>query len=129
MRGLGKALWAGLCALLCLTVLFPLGMLLAGSLMGGDEALKTLGPVFSGAEGYATWPLLPQYPTLRGYIELTLDSPEFFAMFWNSIVYAGLSLLGSLWAWAQPGGLRATASLSGRPSLRCTSSSCLCPFR
>ena len=96
MRGLGKALWAGLCALLCLIVLFPLGMLLAGSLMGSDEALKTLGPVFSGAEGYATWPLLPQYPTLRGYIELTLDSPEFFAMFWNSIVYAGLSLLGQL---------------------------------
>lgn len=96
MRGSIKALWAGLCALLCLIVLFPLGMLLAGSLMGSDEALKTLGPVFSGAEGYATWPLLPQYPTLRGYIELTLDSPEFFAMFWNSIVYAGLSLLGQL---------------------------------
>ena len=39
MRGSGKALWAGLCALLCLIVLFPLGMLLSGSLMGGDEEM------------------------------------------------------------------------------------------
>lgn len=96
MRGLGKGLWAGLCAMLCLAPMFPLGMLLTGSLMGGGEALKTLGPVFSRAAGYASWPLLPQYPTLRGYMELMLDSPEFFAMFWNSIVYAVLALLGQL---------------------------------
>ena len=107
MRGLGKAIWTGLCAMLCLAAMFPLGMLLTGSLMGGGEALKTLGPAFSRTAGYASWPLLPQYPTLRGYIELMLDSPEFFAMFWNSIVYAVLSLLGQLvgvgaaWAFAR----------------------------
>lgn len=102
-----KTLWVGLCALLCLPVLMPLVMLLSGSLMGRDEALKALGPVFTGADGYAYWPLLPQYPTLKGYIELLLDSPEFLAMFWNSASYAVLSMAGQLlgigaaWAFAR----------------------------
>ena len=107
MRRIGKVLWIGICALLCLTMLFPLAMLLAGSLTGSDEAVKALGPVFSGAEGYAAWPIVPQYPTLKGYIELMLDSPEFFAMFWNSALYTALSLLGQMvgvgaaWAFAR----------------------------
>lgn len=102
-----KALWLGLCVILCLPMLLPLLMLLAGSLMGQDEAVKALGPVFTGADGFAHWPLLPQYPTLKGYIELMLDSPEFFAMFWNSVSYAVLSMAGQLigigaaWAFAR----------------------------
>lgn len=96
MKYIAKTLWIGVCLLLCLTMLFPVVMLLTGSMMGNDESLKVLGPVFSGTEGYASWPLLPQYPTPSGYIELMLDSPEFFAMFWNSIIYAVLSLLGQL---------------------------------
>ena len=88
-------------------MLLPLWMLLAGSLMGQDEAVKALGPVFSGAVGSAHWPLLPQYPTLKGHIELMLDSPQFFAMFWNSVSYAVASLIpqaviggGAAWAFA-----------------------------
>jgi multiple sugar transport system permease protein len=102
-----KIFWVGLCALLCLPMLMPLWMLLTGSLLGQDEAVKALGPVFSGADGYARWPLLPQYPTLKGHIGLMLDSPEFFAMFWNSASYAVLSMIGQLvgigaaWAFAR----------------------------
>ncbi|MEG2388926.1 MAG: carbohydrate ABC transporter permease [Clostridia bacterium] len=102
-----KAFWVGLCALACLPMLLPLLLLLTGSLMGQDEAIKALGSVFSGADGYARWPLLPQYPTLKGHIELMLDSPEFFAMFWNSASYAVVSLTaqavvggGAAWAFA-----------------------------
>ena len=64
--------------------------------MGKDEAIKALGPVLSSSDGYASWPLLPQYPTLRGHIELMLDEPEFFVMFWNSMTYAALAVLGQL---------------------------------
>lgn len=96
MRMIGKSLWMGACALLSFTMLLPLGMLLTGSMMGSQEALRALKSVFSQAEGYAFWPLLPQYPTLRGYIELMLDRPEFFAVFWNSVCYAAFSLLGQL---------------------------------
>ena len=91
-----KALWIGLCAIVCLPMLMPLIMLLAGSLMGKDEAVRALGPVLSSADGFAAWPLLPKYPTLQGHIELMLDEPEFFVMFWNSMAYAVLAVLGQL---------------------------------
>ena len=96
MRAIRKLLWNGICVLLCLPMLAPLIMLFSGSLMGSDEAATALAPIYSGSEGYAVWHLIPQYPTLKGYIELLLDSPEFFAMFWNSAQYAVLSLIGQL---------------------------------
>ena len=96
MRAMRKLLWNGICVLLCLPMLAPLIMLFSGSLMGSNEAATVLAPIYSGAEGCADWPVIPQYPTLRGYIELLLDSPEFFAMFWNSAGYAVLSLMGQL---------------------------------
>ena len=96
MRAMRKLLWNGICVLLCLPMLAPLIMLFSGSLMGNNEAATVLAPIYSGAEGCADWPVIPQYPTLKGYIELLLDSPEFFAMFWNSAGYAVLSLMGQL---------------------------------
>ena len=94
MRAMRKLLWNGICVLLCLPMLAPLIMLFSGSLMGSNEAATVLAPIYSGAEGCADWPVIPQYPTLKGYIELLLDSPEFFAMFWNSAGYAALALMG-----------------------------------
>lgn len=42
------------------------------------------------------WSLLPRYPTLRSYVEVLLDSPAFFVMFWNSIKIAVGVLAGQL---------------------------------
>ena len=42
-------------------------------------------PVLGNMEGFASWKLMPQYPTMMHYVELLLDSPEFFVMFWNSV--------------------------------------------
>lgn len=83
----------------------PLWLLLSGSLMGAEEMLQNLSPVLSEAGGRAAWPLLPMYPTLRPWVELLLDSPAFFTMFWNSCkqvfpVVAGQVLLGAPAAWA-----------------------------
>lgn len=83
----------------------PLWLLLSGSLMGAEEAARSLGPVLGTAEGAAVWPLLPLYPTLGPWVELLLDSPAFFAMFWNSCgqvfpVVTGQVLLGAPAAWA-----------------------------
>lgn len=73
--------------------------------MGSEEMTQNLAPVLSDKTGYALWPLLPQYPTLRSYVELLLDSPEFFTMFWNSCgqvfpVVIGQILVGAPAAWA-----------------------------
>lgn len=83
----------------------PLWLLLSGSLMGGSEMAQNLAPVLKNAEGTAVWPLLPMYPTLKPYVELLLDTPQFFAMFWNSCrqvfpVVLGQVLIGAPAAWA-----------------------------
>lgn len=63
----------------------PLVFLLTGTLMGNGELFDLLAPVLGQGDGYANWHLFAQYPTLRNIVELLLDSPEFFQMFWNSV--------------------------------------------
>ena len=83
----------------------PLWLLLSGSLMGAEEMAQNLAPVLKDGAGTAVWPLLPMYPTLTPYLELLLDSPQFFSMFWNSCrqvfpVVLGQVLIGAPAAWA-----------------------------
>lgn len=85
-----------LLTLLALTVWFPLAFLAGGSLMGAGELSARLSPVLSQRGGFARWSLLPHFPTLSPYVELLLDSPEFFVMFWNSARMAFLPLAGQL---------------------------------
>ena len=76
---------------------FPVVFLLSGSFMGVDELISYLGPVLSEkGKGFVSWGLLPSYPTLRSYIELLLDTPEFFVMFWNSVKIVVFSVGGQL---------------------------------
>jgi len=81
---------------LSLTIWVPMLMLIGGSFMGVGEFAENLSPVLSGSDGMAKWPIIPQYPTLRSYIELLLDSPGFFVMFWNSCLIVFPILLGQL---------------------------------
>ncbi|SHO54215.1 carbohydrate ABC transporter permease [Anaerocolumna xylanovorans] len=95
----------GFLLLLTLFVWIPVWVLCSGSFMGKDEILKNVGPVLGQAKGRASWSLLPVYPTLRAYVELLLDSPNFFTMFWNSCiqvipVMAGQLLVSVPAAWA-----------------------------
>lgn len=103
-----RALRYALYGLLALPVLLPLWLMFSGSFMGADEVVASFGDALSGGDVMARWPLIPRYPTLRPYVELLLDSPEFFAMFWNSALYAAATLLGQLltaapaaWAFAR----------------------------
>ena len=94
-----------LLSLAALFVWVPLWMLLSASFMGGEEMAHNLASVLAEENGYAHWPLLPQYPTLKPYIELLLDAPEFFTMFWNSCkqvfpIVAGQIAIGAPAAWA-----------------------------
>ncbi len=88
-----------------LFVWVPLWMLLSASFMGSREMVHNLAPVLSEKAGYAHWPILPQYPTLKPYVELLLDAPEFFTMFWNSCkqvfpIVVGHIVIGAPAAWA-----------------------------
>lgn len=83
---------------------YPILFLLTGSLMGQMELSRNLAPVLGGTDGYMEWSLLPMYPTFRYYVELLLDTPAIFVMFWNSVkmtagILAGQLLVGVPAAW------------------------------
>lgn len=83
---------------------FPILFTVTGSLMGNQELKQILEPFLTGEGGYISWKIFPMYPTLRAYVEVLLDSPEFFVMFWNSVkittgVRAGQILVGVPAAW------------------------------
>jgi multiple sugar transport system permease protein len=106
----GRPAWiAGLiCGGFVLLMLLPLAMILSGSLMGRQEFLETCGRVLADYDGKTGFRLFPLYPTLRAYVKLLLDSPEYFTAFWNSVIQAAGVLAGQLvialpgaWAFAR----------------------------
>jgi multiple sugar transport system permease protein len=98
------------CLLLLMTlpVWVPVWMLVSGSFMGTAEVYKNVGPVLDKASGMAVWQVFPEFPILRPFVELLLDSPDFFKMFWNSCIQVFPVLLGQVciavpaaWAFAR----------------------------
>lgn len=85
-----------LLALLAFAAVYPICFLLTGSLMGSGEVKESLAAVMGSAGGYVDIPWLPRYPTLQFYVELLLDAPAFFVMFWNSVKLVAGILLGQL---------------------------------
>lgn len=83
--------------LLALAACYPIIFLVTGSLMGKGELTQNLSAILTeGSEGYAGWGLIPLYPTLKSYVQLLLDSPEFFVMFWNSVKMTSATLIGQV---------------------------------
>ena len=81
-----------LAVIICSPILFMLG----GSIMGSSELSSYLSPVLNNKPGFVHWNLIPNFPTLRSFVALLLDSPEFFVMFWNSIKMTFAILIGQL---------------------------------
>ncbi len=87
-------------------IIWILWFILTGALRPLDELQATLGPVLNeSSDYYASWPLLPSWPTLQPMAELLLDTPQFFHMFWNSFSITfpsviGQVLIGAPAAWA-----------------------------
>jgi len=87
-------------------VFWALWFMLTGALMPLDELKATIGPVLQEQpETLASWTLFPTWPTLQPLVELLLDTPQFFVMFWNSFrlvvpSVAGQFLVGAPAAWA-----------------------------
>ncbi len=82
----------------------PIVVILICSLMGNAELNDLLGPILGTEEGYASFRILPQFPTLRNILELLLDTPEYYILFWNSVkvvaaIAAGQMLFAVPAAW------------------------------
>ena len=95
---MSKKIAGFLLLLLGAAVCYPIFFLFTGSLMGTGELQNHLGAALSLGEQPMSWSLLPLTPTLRHYVQLLLDSPEFFHMFWNSAALTAGILAGQLLA-------------------------------
>lgn len=74
----------------------PVLVLISGSITGEAELYGWIAPVLGDQEGFVCLRLFPDYPTLRNFVELLLDSPEFFRMFWNTQRISVETLAGGL---------------------------------
>jgi multiple sugar transport system permease protein len=81
---------------LSLITVLPLWFVITGSLIGPGEFVENFSAVLNNTSGDVSWPLFPNYPTLRSFVELLLDTPRFFVVFWNSCKQVFPSLLGQL---------------------------------
>lgn len=94
-RSVARATAFCLMALVCALSCFPVLVLLAGSLAGRRELSDALGGLL--AETGRTYLIfLPAYPTLRGYVEVLMDTPEFYVVFWNSVKLTACITAGQL---------------------------------
>ena len=91
----------------CLFVWLPLLLIAGNALMSEGEMLERYGALFGMGNSPVKAAILPEYPTLRPFVELLLDSPGFYVMFWNSCLQTGAVLGGQLlpaaWAFARFG--------------------------
>jgi ABC-type sugar transport system, permease component len=82
--------------ILAFIMCYPILFLTIGAIMSQGELKESLRAILLSGEGFASWRAIPLYPTLRHYIEILLDSPEFFLMFWNSVKMSVFILSGQL---------------------------------
>jgi len=88
-----KLLWF-LLGIFALVMLLPIWIAVTGAFSSQWELTENLRPVLGNGQGLAKWTLLPQSMTLRSLVQVLLDSPEFFTMFWNSVAITAGILLG-----------------------------------
>lgn len=86
-------------------MVLPVLMMACNSFMGPQELKEAYGAVLGEGRENLSARFLPVYPTLRPYVELLLDSPDFFVMFWNSVkqvfsILIGQTAVGTMAAWA-----------------------------
>lgn len=79
---------------LCLLVWFPLWFMLIGAFQSAGELQATIGPALGIGAGLARWTVLPSYPTPEPLMELLLDTPNFFTVFWNTCLQSFPQVLG-----------------------------------
>lgn len=89
-----KARVVGISLLLMLLCGLPILFLVGGSLKGNDELNYLLAPILVSSGNEMRWTLFPQFPTLRHYLGVMFDTPEFWVLFWNSVKIVGMVLIG-----------------------------------
>ncbi|MCR4888803.1 MAG: carbohydrate ABC transporter permease [Ruminococcus sp.] len=80
-------------AVICLIIIYPVFTAVILPLQDIDELSRTFSPISDFKGDYVNVDYIPQYPTLNNFKELLLFTPEFYKVFWNSIMITGTILL------------------------------------
>ncbi len=94
-RSVWKAISHSVLGIMCILSCFPVFLLAVGALAGERELMVYLQGLF-GEGGRVSFVLFPSFPTLKGFLNLLLDTPEFYAAFWNSVKITACILAGQL---------------------------------
>lgn len=108
MKKIRDGLLYGLFAVLCLAILYPVILVVLLSIQDYDELKQTTSPLIQFQGSFVNVHYLPQYPTLGHFKNLLIFTPEFYSVFWNSMLIVGVTLLfqvlvavPSAWAFAK----------------------------
>lgn len=95
-------------AVLSIIILFPVLIAVILPLQDKDELVHTFSPLMELGDKYVSIDYIPQYPTLNNFSKLMLYTPEFYRVFWNSMLIVGTILIFQLivavpsaWAFAK----------------------------
>lgn len=89
-----KYVWKGIIYGAALVCMLPVVLIVTGVFIGNTELQNILGSVVQEGGSYATWHFVPLYPTCENLLEVLLDTPEYFILFWNSVKVVGCILAG-----------------------------------
>ena len=108
MKKIRSVFWYLVLSFIGIIVIFPVLLVLILPFQSSDELQKTMDPIYNFAGKYVTIDYLPQYPTLNNFKDLLFLTPEFYKVFWNSILIVAVVLtfqilisVPSAWAFAQ----------------------------
>ena len=95
-------------AVLSIIILFPVLIAVILPLQDKDELVHTFSPLMELGDKYVSIDYIPQYPTLNNFSKLMLYTPEFYRVFWNSMLIVGTIIIFQLivavpsaWAFAK----------------------------
>ena len=74
--------------LLCAALMFPVYIAVILPFQASDELSQTITPLIKNVEEYIRIDFAAQYPTLEHFSGLLLYTPEFYTVFWNSLLMA-----------------------------------------
>ena len=108
MKARGKLPLYVIFTLICAAVIFPVLLTVVLPFRGNDELRSTLDPLTGSDGSYSAVSIIAQYPTIENFKELLLYTPDFYKVFWNSLLIVGSILLFQLivavpsaWAFAR----------------------------
>jgi len=79
----------------CVIACAPVFLILTGAITGKYELMEVLSGIWN-EQGRTDFMLVPSFPTLWGFVELFLDKPEFYIVFWNSVKLTAAIVLGQI---------------------------------